>query len=79
MELKSKTTKIGVYIKCLGFLFPQEVHMQQPGKPKEGFQISGWPFKASEKILVNRVLLSPIRENIEYPKGLPSYGNLNEV
>ena len=33
---------------------------------------SGWPFKASENILVNRVLLSPIRENIKYPKGLPS-------
>ena len=33
---------------------------------------TGWPFKASEKLLVNRVLLSPIREDIKYPKGLPS-------
>ena len=35
------------------------------------FVNTGWRFKASEKILVNRVLLSPIRENIKYPKGLP--------
>ena len=30
---------------------------------------TGWPFKASERILVNRVLW----EDIKYPKGLPSF------
>ena len=38
-----------------------------------GTQVSGWPFKASGKKLVNRVLLSPIRENIKYPRGLPRF------
>ena len=32
--------------------------------------LNGWPFKASQN-LVNRVLgLSPVRENLKYPKGI---------
>ena len=47
--------------------------------PKTPFQLlrppilSRWAFKAFKKILVNKILLSPMRENIKCPKALPRF------
>ena len=47
------------------------------GGPKDEGEVHdvylGWPFKASEKYSQIGFLLSPIRENIQYPKGLARY------
>ena len=46
--------------------------LSQEGSAFTSRLLAGWRFKATEKILVNRVLLGPIRGNIKYPKGLSS-------
>ena len=33
----------------------------------------GWAFKAFGKLLLNKILLSPIREDIKCPKALPRW------
>ena len=38
----------------------------------ESFACLGRAFKAFEKNIVNKILLSPTRENIRCPKALPS-------
>ena len=37
----------------------------------------GWPVNSSEKMLVHWILLSPTKENINYPKGLPTVDDIN--
>ena len=45
---------------------------ERPPKTKVRTLNLGGAFKAFENFLVNKILLSPIRENIKCPKALPS-------
>ena len=41
-----------------------------------GFRVGGFLGGAFDKILANKILLSPKRENMKCPKALPSFGLL---